>query len=146
MGMPAATIGVFDEHDEAYPGHRWHAAMQTIVAAARANGLRAIDGPYAAYQDPIGLERVARIARVLGFDGKQCIHPAQLRPVNQIFSPTAAEVEHARRVVDACDQAAREGRGTASLDGTMIDIASVRMAQVVLERERRITTSPENVR
>jgi citrate lyase beta subunit len=138
MGMPTSGIGAFDEHDELYPGHRWHAPMQAIVAAARANGLRAIDGPFAAYTDEAGLERSARIGRALGFDGKQAIHPRQLGPINRTYSPTELEVAHARRVVEACDAAAREGRGTAGLDGTMIDLASVRIARVVLERHKRL--------
>ena len=57
MRMPSAAIGERDAHDEAYPGHRWHAVMHTIVAAARANGLRCMDGPYAGYTDTAGLER-----------------------------------------------------------------------------------------
>ncbi len=78
MHMPAAGIGEFDAWDEIYPGHRWHAVMHTVVAAARANGLRCMDGPYSAFKDAAGLERAGKIARAMGFDGKQCIHPAQL--------------------------------------------------------------------
>src|SRR5947208_984764 len=78
MQMPVANIGEFDENDQLYPGHRWHAVMHTVVAAARAYGLRAIDGPFAGYRDVAGLERMSKIARVMGFDGKQCIHPAQI--------------------------------------------------------------------
>ena len=98
MQMPSSSIGEFDAHDEAYPGHRWHAVMHTIVAAARANGLRAMDGPYAAFQDAEGFARSCRIARSLGFDGKQCIHPAQLAAANAVFGPAAEEVAHASRV------------------------------------------------
>ena len=83
MQMPVANIGELDENDHLYPGHRWHAVMHAVVAAARANGLRAIDGPYAGYRDTSGLERASRIARVMGFDGKQCIHPSQLSVVNR---------------------------------------------------------------
>jgi citrate lyase beta subunit len=136
MQMPSASIGEFDLHDDAYPGHRWHAVMHTIVAAARANGLRAMDGPFAAFRDAAGFERSARIARALGFDGKQCIHPAQLAAANQIFTPVPSEVEHARRVVDAYDQALAAGRGAAALDGRMIDAANIRMARVTLEKRR----------
>ena len=68
----------------------------------------------------------------MGFDGKQCIHPAQIAIVNRVFSPTEEEVAHARRVVDAYTTAAAAGRGAVSLDGRMIDEANVRMAQVVL--------------
>src|SRR5687767_12816105 len=65
MRMPVSNIGEFDQHDDLYPGHRWHAVMQTIVAAARANGLRCMDGPYAAYKDTPGLDRACLIARAL---------------------------------------------------------------------------------
>lgn len=136
MQMPAASIGEFDENDALYPGHRWHAAMHTIVAAARANGLRAIDGPFAAFQDVAGLDRSARIARVMGFDGKQCIHPAQLEPVNRVFSPTVEEIAHAERVVQAYELAAANGLGAVTLEGRMIDAANMRMARVVLERKK----------
>lgn len=134
MRMPAAGIGTFDEHDEVYPGHRWHAVMQSIVAAARANGLGCLDGPYSDYGDAPGYARACRIARSMGFDGKQCIHPSQIATTNQVFSATEAEVAHARRVVDAYEAATADGRGAVSLDGKMIDEASVRMARVVLDQ------------
>jgi citrate lyase beta subunit len=134
MRMPMANIGEFDANDDFYPGHRWHSAMQTIVAAARANGLRCMDGPYAGYKDAAGFGRSCRIARAMGFDGKQCIHPTQLAVVNAIFSPSAEEIAQARRVVDAYERAAAEGRGSASLDGKMIDAANIRMARVTLEQ------------
>src|SRR5919112_550151 len=84
------------EWDEAYPGHRFHYAMQRIVVAARAAGLRVLDGPVADYGDEEGLRRSCLIARSLGFDGKWCIHPAQIEVVNQVFSPT--EEGHLSRV------------------------------------------------
>jgi citrate lyase subunit beta/citryl-CoA lyase len=136
MQMPAASIGEFDAHDALYPGHRWHAVMHTIVAAARAHGLRAVDGPFAAFQDTAGLDISVRIARSLGFDGKQCIHPAQLESVNRIFSPTAEEIAHAERVVEAYRSAAASGRGAVTLDGRMIDAANIRMARVILEKKK----------
>jgi citrate lyase subunit beta/citryl-CoA lyase len=135
MRMPAASIGEFDAYDEAYPGHRWHAVMHAIVAAARAGGLRAMDGPFAAFRDEAGLDRASRVARGMGFDGKQCIHPSQLEAVNRAFSPTPAEIAHAERVVAAYEAAAAEGRGAVSLDGRMIDAANIRMARVILERK-----------
>lgn len=137
MRMPLAGIGVADANDEAYPGHRWHAVMQTIVAAARAHGLRCIDGPYAAHHDSAGFERACRIARSLGFDGKQCIHPSQLSTAAHVFSPSPAEVDYAQRVVNAAESAERDGQGAVSLDGVMIDMASVRMARVILEQHRQ---------
>jgi citrate lyase beta subunit len=134
--MPSASIGEFDVHDELYPGHRWHAAMHGIVAAARAHGLRAMDGPYAGYKDAAGFERSCRIARALGFDGKQCIHPGQLATVNSVFGPTEDEVAQAEQVVRAYEQAAAAGRGAVTLNGKMIDAANLRMARVVLENRR----------
>ena len=136
MRMPSSSIGEFDAHDELYPGHRWHAVMHAIVATARAHGLRCMDGPYAGYKDAVGFERSCRIARAMGFDGKQCIHPSQLSTANSIFGPTAEEVAQAEKVVRAYEKGAAEGRGAASLDGKMIDAANLRMAKVVLENWR----------
>ncbi len=134
MQMPLTNIGALDEHDALYPGHRWHAVMHTIVAAARANGLRCMDGPFADFRDEAGLATVARMARVMGFDGKQCIHPAQLATTNEIFAPADAEVARARSVVAAYEAAMATGRGAISLDGKMIDAANLRLAQAVLTR------------
>jgi citrate lyase subunit beta/citryl-CoA lyase len=144
--MPLANIGAFDESDTLYPGHRWHAVMHTIVAAARANGLRCVDGPYAAYTDRAGLERAARIARAMGFDGKQCIHPAQLEPVNAIFAPQPVEVAWAKMVTEACERAQATGQGAISVNGAMVDAASIRMARVVVERDRLIQQTTRGAR
>ncbi len=138
MRMPLASIGEADEDDAAYPGHRWHAVMHGIVAAARANGLRALDGPYADFRDTAGLERACRTARALGFDGKQCIHPAQVAAVNVAFSPLPAEVDWARSVVAAYEQAAGEGRGAVAVGGKMIDAANLRMAMTTIRRAEAI--------
>ena len=134
MRMPAAGIGTFDDNDALYPGHRWHSAMHGIVAAARANDLRCIDGPYSDYSDLAGFERACRIARAMGFDGKQCIHPSQLETAARVFTPSETEISHARRVVAAYDAGVAEGRGAVSLDGRMIDEANVRMARSVLNQ------------
>ena len=134
LRMPLASIGEADESDAAYPGHRWHAVMHGIVAAARANGLRAIDGPYADFTDAAGFERASRIARALGFDGKQCIHPSQVAAVNTIFSPLPTEIAWARQVVSAYQQAADQGRGAFAVDGRMIDAANLRLATTTLDR------------
>jgi citrate lyase beta subunit len=114
--------------------------MHTIVAAARANNLRCMDGPFAAFKDAAGLERVSRIARALGFDGKQCIHPAQLATVNTVFSPTDDEVARAEAVVRAYDSAVAAGQGAATHEGRMIDAASIRMARSVLGHRASATS------
>ncbi len=138
MHMPSAAIGEADEHDEIYPGHRWHAVMHTIVAAARAHDLRCLDGPYAGYTDEAGLARACRIALAMGFDGKQCIHPAQLAAVNATFTPSLEEVTRAAAVLKAYEAAAAAGQGAATHDGRMIDAANLRMARTILERHRII--------
>jgi citrate lyase subunit beta/citryl-CoA lyase len=133
LRMPQTSIGVMDEWDEAYPGHRFHYAMQRIMVAARAAGVRALDGPVADYGDEAGLRTSCRIARSLGFDGKWCIHPAQIPVVNEHFSPTETEVEWAKKVVAAYDEANAAGSGSVSVDGQMIDAASIRMARSTLD-------------
>ena len=133
LRMPNRNIGVMDEWDEAYPGHRFHYAMHRIVVAARAAGLRAIDGPVADYRDEEGLRESCLIARSLGFDGKWCIHPAQIEVVNEVFSPTEKEIEWAKKVVDAYEEASAAGRGAISVDGQMVDAASIKMARNTLD-------------
>lgn len=134
MQMPLETIGGADGNDALYPGHRWHFALQSIVVAARANGLRAIDGPYADFRDGAGLERFARIGRALGLDGKWCIHPAQPGTVNAVYSPSEAEISQARRVVEAYGEAQAAGTGAIAVDGKMVDAANLKMCRQVLAR------------
>jgi citrate lyase subunit beta/citryl-CoA lyase len=138
MRMPLANIGEPDLHDAIYPGHRWHAIMHAIVASARANNLRCMDGPYADFKDEAGFERACKVALAMGFDGKQCIHPAQLPTANRIFAPTPDELTCAHTVVDAYEQASAAGRGAISVSGKMIDAANIRMAQTILQRQQAI--------
>lgn len=138
LRMPSTGIGLRDAHDEGYPGHRWHAVMHAIVAAARAHGLRCLDGPHAAYRDIPGLREACGLARALGFDGKQCIHPAQVDPVNAAFSPSPDEVAWAEGVVAACARAEAAGQGAATHEGRMIDAATRRMAEGVLARRAQV--------
>jgi citrate lyase subunit beta/citryl-CoA lyase len=132
--MPQKSIGVLDEWDEVYPGHRFHYAMHRIVVAARAGGLRVVDGPVADYRDQEGLRESSLLARSLGFDGKWCIHPVQIGTVNEAFSPTEGEIEWARKVVEAYEEANAAGRGAVSVDGQMVDAASINMARNALEQ------------
>jgi len=131
--MPQTSIGTMDEWDEAYPGHRFHYAMHRIVVAARAADLRAIDGPVADYRDEEGLRKSCLVARSLGFDGKWCIHPGQVETVNEVFSPAERELEWARKVADAYEEANAAGSGSISVDGQMVDAASIKMAQNTLD-------------
>jgi len=133
LRMPQTSIGVADEWDEAYPGHRFHYAMQRLVVAARAAGLRVLDGPVADYGDEEGLRRSCLVARSLGFDGKWAIHPAQIGIVNEVFSPTKREVEWAGKIVAAYEEANAAGSGSVSVEGQMVDAASIRMARNTLD-------------
>jgi malyl-CoA/(S)-citramalyl-CoA lyase len=122
-----------------YPGDQWHAALSRMVVACRAYGLRAIDGPFGDFKDPDGYTAAARRGAALGIEGKWAIHPSQIALANEVFTPPPREVERARRILDALDQAAREGRGAAQLDGRMIDAASARMAQNVVDIDKAIS-------
>jgi citrate lyase subunit beta/citryl-CoA lyase len=110
-----------------------------MVVACRAYGLRAIDGPFGDFKDPDGYTLAARRGAALGIEGKWAIHPSQVALANEVFTPPTQEVERARRILDALEQAARDGRGAAQLDGRMIDAASARMARVVVEMNEAIT-------
>jgi len=122
-----------------YPGDQWHAALARLVTACRAYGLRAIDGPYGDFRDPQGYVAAARRVAALGYEGKWAIHPSQISLANDVFTPPAAEVERARRILAALAEAAREGRGAAQLDGRMIDAASARMAENIVQTAAAIT-------
>lgn len=132
--MPAASIGSRDGWDAAYPGHRFHYPMARIAVAARAAGLGAIDGPVADFRDLDAFRQACLVARGLGYDGKWCIHPSQIPIANEVFSPTEEEIAWARRVVEAYRQARAAGEGAISLDGTMIDAASIALAETTLDR------------
>jgi len=112
----------------------WHAAQSRMLVACRAYGLRPIDGPFGDFGDPDGYVASANRAAVLGYEGKWAIHPSQIELANLVFTPTAAEVDKARRIVQAMAQAASEGKGAVSLDGRLIDMASIRMAQALLAK------------
>ena len=115
-----------------YPGDQWHAAITRMTVACRAYGLRPIDGPFGDFKDPDGYILAAKRAAALGIEGKWAIHPSQIELANQVFSPPAAEVDKAHRILEELEKAAAEGRGAASLDGKMIDAASARMAENIV--------------
>lgn len=121
-----------------YPGHRWHFALSRMIMAAKSAGLMAIDAPYGNFRDTEGLRSAAAIAAALGCDGKWAIHPDQLEVINSVFSPTAEDIERARRILEADDRARIEGRGAAAVDGRMIDQATVRLARRLFEQARHL--------
>jgi citrate lyase subunit beta/citryl-CoA lyase len=117
LGVPVLTIGagVSDY------------ALARVVAAARASGLQALDGPHARLGDDFGLVLSARRALEHGYDGKWVIHPSQIEPVSRIFTPSPADVERAQRIIEA-------GAGAARFDGELIDEASRRLAESMVRR------------
>ncbi len=117
-----------------HSGDMWHYAMSRVLVAARAYGLRPIDGPFANFSDPHEYEAVARRAAALGYEGKWAIHPTQIDIANQVFSLSEKEIAYAKRIMEAMADAQREGRGTVSMDGRLIDIASIKMAENLLRK------------
>ncbi|HEV7452820.1 MAG TPA: CoA ester lyase [Pseudonocardiaceae bacterium] len=121
-----------------YPGDQWHFALSRMIVACRAYGLRPIDGPFGDYSDPDGFRAGARRAAALGCEGKWAIHPSQVELANEVFSPPEAEVDRARRIIEALRDAEAQGKGAASVDGKMIDAASERMANTVITLDEAI--------
>lgn len=108
-------------------------ARSAVCIAARAAGVAALDTPYFQFKNEPGLRTNAQAAKRVGFKGKFAIHPAQVEPINQAFSPSADEIAQAQRVVEAFEQAERAGRGSTSLDGKVIDVPVVKRARALLE-------------
>jgi malyl-CoA/(S)-citramalyl-CoA lyase len=131
---PDPSTGARDLHW----GDQWHFGISRMVAACRALGLRPIDGPFGDYGDADGYRAAARRAAALGCEGKWAIHPDQVELANRIFSPSDVEVDRARRILEAMEGAAKEGRGAVSLDGRLIDAASIRMAENLIRQVEQI--------
>jgi citrate lyase beta subunit len=139
IGARLVSISGHGEKEEAlYPGHRWHFTLSRIVMAAKAHGLMAIDAPYGNFRDLDGLRRSAVMACALGCDGKWAIHPDQIDTINEVFSPTAEDIDRARKVLAAYDEAEAHGRGVASVDGRMIDAATMRLAKKLYEQAKHL--------
>jgi len=145
IGGPNPAYGVLtdtlDDDSRAYHwGDMWHYAIARMVVAARANGLRPIDGPFGDVQDPEGYKAQANRASVLGCEGKWAIHPSQVDLANEINTPSEKDVSQARRILEAMAQAQKEGKGAVTLDGKLIDIASIRQAQALVDKADQIAS------
>jgi citrate lyase subunit beta/citryl-CoA lyase len=144
LGMRSLEIGA---QPAGYRGgDAFHYPLLRMLVAARAHGLQAIDGPYAAIHDTGGLRQAAASVAALGYDGKWVLHPAQVDVVNAEFAPGQADYDRAELILDAYEyHVTVRGRGAAMLDGEMIDEASRKLALVAAARGRaaglRRTTS-----
>lgn len=117
------------------PGDDWDWVLNSVLVAARAAGVQAIDGPYFDVKDVAGTRARAARARAIGYDGKWALHPGQLDPLNEVFSPSEEEIARASAVVEELERAAAsDGRGAVMLDGEMIDEAMRKQAVGVLAR------------
>ena len=122
-------------------GDMWHYAIARMVVAARATGLRPVDGPFGDFSDPDGYRAQANRAAVLGCEGKWAIHPSQVSLANELMGPPAKEVDRALRVLAAMEQARKEGKGAVSLDGRLIDIASIKQAEGIVAKADQIAAA-----
>ena len=121
-----------------YPGDQWHHGLSRLVMTCRAYGLRAIDGPFGDFNDPDAYTTAAKRGAAIGIEGKWAIHPSQIELANNVFSPPNTEVNKAKRILEELDKAAKEGKGAAQLDGRMIDAASARMAENIVNIDKLI--------
>ena len=123
---------------ETHWGDMWHYAISRMVVAARANGLRPVDGPFGDFKDADGYRAQARRAAVLGCEGKWAIHPSQIALANEVMSPSADDIDKAKRILEAMADAEAAGKGAVSLDGRLIDYASIRQAEVLVKKAEQI--------
>lgn len=136
MGMASLNVGA---QPVGYPADAFHHVLMSILVAARAHGLQAIDGPYVAIRDVEGFRRSAQLSAALGYDGKWVLHPAQVDAGNEIYSPSDADFERAQRIMAAYAHAtdlAGGAVGAIVVDEEMVDEAGVKLAAAILARGR----------
>lgn len=144
MGMRGRGVSGHGEADHDPGVSRFHFPLSRMALAAKAAGLAAIDAPYGDYRSPSGLERSCALTADLGYDGKWAIHPDQLEIINSVYAPRLEDVERCRVVLRAYEEASSAGSGSLSLDGKMIDAASVRIARVVVAQWEMIQRRQES--
>jgi malyl-CoA/(S)-citramalyl-CoA lyase len=137
-GYSVLTSADGDAERERHWGDQWHYPLARIAVTCRAHGLRPIDGPYGDFTDPEGYLASARRAAALGYEGKWAIHPSQIELANEVFTPDEQLVSKTRRIIEAMNEAAADGKGAVSLDGRLIDAASIRMAENLLAKLEQI--------
>jgi malyl-CoA/(S)-citramalyl-CoA lyase len=148
FGRPSEHYAVLTDADGAGARHRhwndqWHFAMARIATACRAWGLRPIDGPFTDFGDAEGYRACAGRAKALGFEGKWAIHPTQIALANEVFSPTAEELAWAARMKSLLAQTTSDGRGAVGDQGVLIDMAHLKLADSLVERQALIERSQQ---
>ncbi|MEL6208372.1 MAG: L-malyl-CoA/beta-methylmalyl-CoA lyase, partial [Pseudomonadota bacterium] len=145
MGM--ATTGIGGTQENYYMMHAgqkhwsdpWHWAQAAIVAACRTHGVLPVDGPFGDFSDDDGFVAQAHRSATLGMVGKWAIHPKQVEMANEVFTPSPEKVQEAREILEAMEQAKAEGKGATTYKGRLIDIASIKQAEVVVRQAELIT-------
>jgi len=148
MGMAVTGIGgtqanygmlADGEGDRGYSlADPWHYPIVQMVATCRAHGILPVDGPFGDFSDDEAYLAQARRSQVLGCAGKWAIHPKQVALANDVFTPNAEIIDRAQKILDAMAQAERDGLGAVTLDGKLIDIASIRQAKVIIGQAEMI--------
>ena len=144
MGMQTTGIGGTQENyymhrnGENYWGDPWHWATAKIVAACRTHGLLPVDGPFGDFSDPEGFKAQALRVLTQGMVGKWAIHPSQVEACNEIFTPTEEAVTEAREILEAMEEAKKKGLGATTYKGRLIDIASIKQAEVIVKSAEMI--------
>jgi malyl-CoA/(S)-citramalyl-CoA lyase len=144
MGMQTTGIGGTQENyymvrdGQKYWPDPWHWAQAAIVAACRTHGILPVDGPFGDFSDDEGFRAQARRSATLGMVGKWAIHPKQVALANEVFTPSAAAVAEAREILAAMAEAQRTGQGAAVYKGRLVDLASIRQAEVIVRQAEMI--------
>ena len=150
MGMQTTAIGGEQENyymlgqGEPRPhilADPWHYPTVAIVAACRTHGVLPVDGPFGDFSDSEGFRAQALRSATLGMVGKWAIHPKQIAIANEVFTPTDAAISQAKRIIEAMEEAKRSGAGAVTLDGKLIDLASIRQAEVIVKQAELIANT-----
>ena len=144
MGMQTTGIGGTQDNyymlqdEQRHWSDPWHWAQAAIVAACRTHGILPVDGPFGDFSDDEGYRAQARRSATLGMVGKWAIHPKQIGLANEVFTPSAKAVEEAREILAAMKIATEKGEGAAVYKGRLVDIASIKQAEVIVGQSKII--------
>ena len=139
MGMVTTGIGGTQDSyymhraGKKYWSNPWHWAQASLVAACRSHGVLPVDGPFGDFNDSEGFFAEAKRASTLGMVGKWVIHPNQVASANEVFTPSSDAIEEAKEIIEAMNKAAENGEGATVFKGRMVDIASIKQAQVLVK-------------